>query len=556
MSEKESGISRREVLGLMAAGGVASASWEAIDKGLTDSSDLDSGNQKNYQQIDADITYLNDSAEITPGPDSGQFMGNMRRTGYAGEGISFVGINDQTIRSEDNQPDFFETYPTTHPERPLFAIPYNNKVQILDDNGDIVNEVEADGRASNPVMKGDTLSFVDSSGGFKSYNIDSGELLGENEIEGGGISTLLTEQDQVLAPIQSDMFLYDSENADLIERFEQLGAPEPRTMASADGENIIYNSAEEDAIIRLNLDSGEVEARYENGASTSGVAMDSNHYFFSGGGAGELLKALDKDDLSQVAEYEFPGTDSTPLLRTGDNNTEVFIGDDSGMIRGLEFDSNDGSFTENWVYDTGDVRVQDYAGLGQSLIASTENNVLGIHMGTGEEIFDMESDLGDAVGGRLGMPFDNKIPIKDYEGGSRLLEFEKGHFEDGGVPEPVAAWQGIPEDNVPIGEAVDFEFVVVNEGDGSIDGNIRYLIEPEATDPKEEFVGMETLEADGQINQGWSLTPRKSEEDYIFESENGDIRIDLPVQLQEDGENEVELTGIFDTDSNTNVETL
>jgi hypothetical protein len=352
------------------------------------------------------------------------------------------------------------------------------------------------------------------------------------------------------------MFLYDSENADLAERFEELGFPARRTMASADGENIIYNSGEEDAIIRLNLDSGEVEARYDNGASTSGAAMDSNHYFFSGGGAGELLKALDKDDLSQVAEYEFPGTDSTPVLRTVDNNTEIFIGDDSGMIRGLEFDSNDGSFTENWVYDTGDVRVQDYVGLGQSLIASTENNVLGIHMGTGEEIFDMESDLGDAVGGRLGMPFDNKIPMKDYEGGSRLLEFEKGHFEDGGVPDPVAAWQGIPEANVPIGEAVDFEFVVVNEGDGSIDGNIRYLINPEATDPKEEFVGMETLEADGQINQGWSLTPRKSEEDYIFESENGDIRIDLPVQLQDDGENEVELTGIFDTDSETNVETL
>ena len=548
MSEEESGISRREVLGLMAAGGVASASWEAIDKGLTDSSGLDSGNQRNYQQIDADITYLNETAEITPGPDSGQFMGDMQRTGYAGEGISFTGINDQTIRSEDNQPDFFETYPSTHPERPLFAISYNNKVQILDDNGDIVNEVEADGRASNPVMKGDTISFVDSSGGFKAYNIDSRELLGENNINGAGISTLLTEKDQVLAPIQSDMFLYDSSNADFIERFEDLGSIARRTMASVDGENIIYNSGEEDAIIRLNLDSGEVEARYENGASTSGAAMDSNHYFFSGGGAGELLKALDKDDLSQVAEYEFPGTDSTPLLRTGDNNTEVFIGDDSGMIRGLEFDPSSGSFTENWVYDTGDVRVQDYVGLGQSLIASTENNVLGIHMGTGEEIFDMESDLGEAVGGRLGMPFDNKIPMKDYEGGSRLLEFEKGHFEEGGVPEPVAAWQGIPEDNVPIGETAEFDFVVRNEGDGSIDGNIRYLINPEAEDPREEFVGMETLEPDGQISQSWNLTPRKSDENYSFESEDG-IQVQLPVQLQDDGENEVELTGIFSTDS-------
>ena len=548
MSEQESGISRREVLGLMAAGGVASASWEAIDKGLTDSSGLDSGNQRNYQQIDADITYLNDSAEITPGPDSGQFMGDMQRTGYAGEGISFTGINDQTIRSEDNQPDFFQTYPTTHPERPVFAIPYNNKVQLLDDNGDILSEVEADGRASNPVMNGDTISFVDSSGGFKAYNIDSGELVGENEIEGGGISTLLTEKDQVLAPIQSDMFLYDSSNADLIERFEELGTPARRTMASVDGENIIYNSGEEDAIIRLNLDSGEVESRYEHGASTSGAAMDSNHYFFSGGGAGELVKALDKDDLSQVAEYEFPGTDSTPVLRTVDNNTEVFIGDDSGMIRGLEFDPEDGSFTENWVYDTGDVRVQDYVGLGQSLIASTENNVLGIHMGTGEEIFDMESDLGDAVGGRLGMPFDNKIPMKDYEGGSRLLEFEKGHFEEGGVPDPVAAWQGIPEDNVSIGETAEFDFVVRNEGDGSIDGNIRYLISPEAQGSREEFVGMDTLEPDGQIRHSWNLTPRKSDEDYTFESEDG-IQVQLPVQLQDDGENEVELTGIFDADS-------
>jgi hypothetical protein len=366
---------------------------------------------------------------MVPKPDTGQFMGNIQRTGYAGDGISYTSINDQTIRSEDNQPDFFNTYPTTHPDRPLFAIPYNNKVQIMDDGGDIVNEVEADGRASNPVMKGDTVSFVDSSRGFKTYNIDSGELVGENEIKGGGIDTLLSPHDEVSAPIQGDMLVHNFNTGSLIDRFEELGSIARRTMASVDGTNIIYNSAEQDAIIRLNLDSGEVEARYVNGASTSGVAMDSQHYFFAGGGAGELLKALQKDDLSQVGKYEFPSTDSTPVLRTEDEKTEIFIGDDRGMIRGLDFDPDDGSFTEKWVYDTGDVRVQDTVGLGQSLIASTENNVLGVHMGTGEEIFNMESDLGDAVGGRLGMPYDNKIPMKDYEGGSRLLEFNKGHLE-------------------------------------------------------------------------------------------------------------------------------
>lgn len=560
MSDEKSGLSRRQAT-ILGAGGLflgaaGSNAWDSINKILSNKEADLAANQssgKEYNQLEGNVGYLNDSAEIVPAPDSGQFMGDMQRTGYAGEGISFTSLNDQTIRSEDNQPDFFETYPTTHPERPLFAIPYNNKVQILDDGGDIVNEVEADGRASNPVMKGDTLSFVDSSGGFKSYNIDSGELLGEIEIEGGGISTLLTEQDQVLAPIQSDMFLYDSENADLIERFEQLGAPEPRTMASADGENIIYNSGEEDAIIRLNLDSGEVEASYDNGASTSGAAMDSNHYFFSGGGGGEKLKALDKDDLSQVGEYEFPGTDSTPVLRTGDDETEIFIGDRNGMIRGLDFDSDNGSFTENWVYDTGDVRVQDYVGLGQSLIASTENNVLGIHMGTGQEIFDMESDLGDAVGGRLGMPFDNKIPMKDYEGGSRLLEFEKGHFEEGGVAEPVAEWRGTPEDKVPVGQQVDFDFVIENEGDGGIDGNIRYAINPEGDDKIEEFTGMETLDPKGQIRQEWGFTPVKPSEDYSFNEENGKVEIDLPVELQEDGENKVSVTGMFGDESSNDV---
>jgi hypothetical protein len=237
----------------------------------------------------------------------------------------------------------------------------------------------------------------------------------------------------------------------------------------------------------------------------------------------------------------------TPVVVQEGNQTKVYVGDNNGLMKGFTFD---GSLTEDWTFDTGD-GVVEAVGMGDAVIASTNGDTYGINRHTGEPIWSVEDELGTERGGRLGFPYSNFLPLADKQGGFSVLELETGQLDEGGTANLQADWE-LPE-TADVGNTADGSFYIENSGNGSIEADILYTLDPEDSEPYEVRTPF-SLEANDEATQIWEITPhnRNNYEQGFkarYDEDSDTVRVDIPVALGEDGENQVTFEGILPAES-------
>ena len=462
MPDKDDGTRRRflkDVAALTAGGAVGAAAASGAD--------FDPrrvfGNDTRARSL---VPVVSVRAASPDDEDYGQYGGDSKNQKVFDSTMSPVGVDEVDeyfTGKEMNRP------PVTSPEG-LVAAPGTGAMYVVNLETGETNTLPATGETGFPVFHDGNIIYGDTEKTRK-VNPDTGEVL--DTISGTARETLKKYGDTAIRSESGGMAKIDlnSFNRDRLDGLNSSALGEALVIFD-DGSKMALNQSQR--VKTYDLDNQEEIANLNNVSVGKGLSVFDDGTI--AGVSGSKLYIWD-ENLNQIDSVDQPGTSfSPPTPAKDENGTQLLYNVEdgwNGVVAAYEIDS--GNLNQKWEKEVSGTAGETIL-YGDTILVSGSEGLIGINRETGEEIFSETF----TAGGRVGMPYGEKIPVSSNEG-YRIVDAETGTIGET-QPELVHEWRNFPEEPVTQGEQVEVDHHLDERNGEPVENvTIEYVLDPEDT---------------------------------------------------------------------------
>ena len=263
-----------------------------------------------------------------------------------------------------------------------------------------------------------------------------------------------------------------------------------------------------------------------DGAAVSEVSADDQ--FIYGTSGGELF--VWDHNLNEKASTNKPGITQTPPIPSNEDDGRIIYNvEDVRNGEVAAYKINSGSLDKKWSKE-----VEGTAGetslFGDTFFVSGSKGLIGLNKENGEELFSESF----SAGGRVGMPYQEIIPVSSNDGYRILsVNLDQVSGPEAGLEHE---FRDFPEGDETViqGQTEELDHWVSEVNGVPLEASIEYVLDPEDTgsgEPERTIEVPFSVNANGEFTVDIGFTPETPDKEYSEEVDGYDVDVVFPLEV-------------------------